>query len=122
MDEQSAAKSSVPNDAAPAGDQRPARPERAADRDLSQEIERAVEREPLDLVKCVRVFGNYYRCNWWSRPTDARKRSEYAWTGVIMDVIRKSSFLSATMQADELVIKVIAPSSASQTSAGGRRR
>jgi hypothetical protein len=115
MDEQSAQKPS-------AGGTKPAAEESASDKDLSQEIERVVDREPLDLVKCVRVFGNYYRCNWWSRNTGAGARGDFAWTGVIMDFIRKSSFLSATMQAGELVIKVVSPAAASRESqvVGGR--
>lgn len=36
--------------------------------DLSREVERAVKRLPQDRVRCVRVFGNYYRCNWWAPP------------------------------------------------------
>ncbi len=46
-------------------------PENPSEKDLSREIERTVAREPLDFVKCVRVFGNYYRCNWWSRAAGA---------------------------------------------------
>jgi hypothetical protein len=33
--------------------------------DLSREIEVAVEREPGDEVRCTRVNGDHYRCNWW---------------------------------------------------------
>jgi hypothetical protein len=87
----------------------PAAPVRAPDEDLSQKIERAVDREPLDLVKCVRVFGNYYRCNWWSRAGGAHTRTGFDLTGVIADSIRKSSFLSATMNAGELIMKEIGP-------------
>jgi hypothetical protein len=76
--------------------------------DLSRRIEGAVEREPLDQVKCVRVFGNYYRCNWWSRAA-APTGLDYAWTGVMTDIIRKSRFLSATMNAGNLILKEIGP-------------
>jgi len=77
--------------------------------DLSQEIERVVDREPLDLVKCVRVFGNYYRCNWWSRTVAARTRADYAWSGRMADYVRKSCFLNVTMNAGELIMKEIGP-------------
>jgi hypothetical protein len=40
---------------------------RAAETDLSAQIEQAVQKDPLDRVKCVRVFDNFYRCNWWAR-------------------------------------------------------
>lgn len=112
MDEQSAEKNPARVTAATTGDDHP------SDKDLSQEIERFVEREPLDLVKCVRVFGNYYRCNWWSHSGGARTRRDYGWTGIIMDVIRKSSFLSATMQAGELTIKIVGPGAENKSHAG----
>ena len=108
MDEASSQKPAAGKTAAdPAPDEnRPAK-EASGNKDLSQEIERSMDREPLDLVKCVRVFGNYYRCNWWSRADGARQ--EYAWTGVIVDCIRKSRFLTATMNAGELVVKEVGP-------------
>ena len=86
----------------------------AAEKDLSQEIERVVDREPLDQVRCVRVFGNYYRCNWWSRMSTQHTRADYDWAGLIMDCVRESRFLSATMQAGQLVIKEVGPAVARQ--------
>jgi hypothetical protein len=106
MDEQSSQKQSAPGIAGSAGAQH------APDKDLSQEIERVLEREPMDLIKCVRVFGNYYRCNWWSRAANAGTQPDYAWAGIVVDFIRKSRFLSATMNAGELVINEIGPVSA----------
>jgi len=79
------------------------------EKDLSPQIERAVDREPLDQVRCVRVFGNHYRCNWWSRQPGPRNRTDTPWGGHFMDCVRKSRFLSATMQAGELVIKEVGP-------------
>lgn len=78
------------------------------DKDLSREIERIVDREPLDLVKCVRVFGNYYRCNWWSSAGVQRGDLDSHWSRMIMNIVRKSSFMSVTMDADELVMKEVA--------------
>jgi hypothetical protein len=101
MDENTAPNNAVRKPVAPAG------AEQSSDKDLSQEIERFVDREPQDLVRCARVFGNYYRCNWWSRAGGAQKRLEYNWADVIMDVVRKSCFLSATMSAGKLVMKEI---------------
>jgi hypothetical protein len=80
----------------------------APEEDLSRKIEEFVDREPHDLVKCVHVFGNYYRCNWWSRAA-ARTQLDYAWVGRMADFVRKSRFLSATMNADELIVKEIGP-------------
>jgi len=82
--------------------------------DLSKQIERAVDRQPLDQVKCVRVFDNFYRCNWWSRLSGSRTPLDYNWAGLIMDCVRESRFLSATMESGELVIKVIGPVAARQ--------
>ena len=80
----------------------------SAEEDLSRKIEGAVDREPLDLVKCVRVFDNYYRCNWWSRGPAAAAEPQYI-SGIMTDFVRKSRFFSATMNAGELVVKEIGP-------------
>ena len=81
-------------------------PAPAADADLSTRIEQTVQREPLDKVKCVRVFGNYYRCNWWAPPVGA-KAGEHtsAWGDVATQHVRKSRFLSVTLVEGQLVIK-----------------
>jgi hypothetical protein len=95
----------TPTPPTPIAKEPPAKAEAApAEKDLSQLIERAVDREPMDQVKCVRVFSNYYRCNWWSKSTSPKKRTDTAWGGEFMDCIRKSRFLTATMQTGELVI------------------
>ena len=75
-----------------------------AERDLSREIEQAVEREPMDRVRCVRVFGNFYRCNWWSRLGRAHRGEDFDWAGLITDHVRKSRFFSVTMQTGQMVI------------------
>ena len=33
--------------------------------DLSKEIEKSMDRRPDDRIKVVRLFDDYYRCNWW---------------------------------------------------------
>lgn len=86
----------------------------SSDPDLSKEIERAVDRQPLDQVRCVRVFDNFYRCNWWSRLSSSRTPLDYNWAGLIMDCVRESRFLNATMQSGALVIKEIGPVAARQ--------
>jgi hypothetical protein len=92
----------------------------SADKDLSTEIERVIEREPLDQVRCVRVFGNYYRCNWWSRLGGPRTGLDYDWAGLLMDFIRKSRFLIASMQTGELVIKEVESIAAGQQNSGNK--
>jgi hypothetical protein len=103
MDDQATPKTPAGKGVAPVSSTPP------ADKDLSQEIERAVAHEPMDQVKCVRVFGGFYRCNWWSRPDGARKGLEYEWAGVVSQYVRKSRFLSATMQTGQLIITEVQP-------------
>jgi len=73
--------------------------------DLSDEIIRAVEKRPEDRVMCRRIWGNSYRCNWWS----AADSSQYDNPGmkgnlVTTHTIRKSRFLNVTRSTAGLVI------------------
>jgi hypothetical protein len=73
--------------------------------DLSDEIARAVEKRPEDRVMCRRIWGNSYRCNWWS----AADSSNYDNPGmrgnlVTTHTIRKSRFLNVTRSRGGLVI------------------
>jgi hypothetical protein len=84
---------------APAGS-----PKAAAD--LSREIERAVPREPQDRVRCVRVFGDRYRCNWWApESSDHVPRAMAEWAITAMCRVRKSRFLRATARGTRLTIE-----------------
>ena len=81
-------------------------PQAPVDRDLSAEIERTVERQPLDRVRCVRVFDDFYRCNWWAPTGQFNVREPLApWAEMSMHRIRKSRFLSAAHTAGKLVIR-----------------
>jgi hypothetical protein len=77
----------------------------AAISDLSRRIEQSIERQPMDAVRCVRVFGDFYRCNWWSRQGEKRKGVDFDWGGLITDHVRQSRFLKATVRGDELVLE-----------------
>lgn len=81
-------KTAKPADEAPAP---PAPPE-----DFSITIEQTVEKLPGERVKCVRVFENLYRCNWWLRGDEA------AWGTITAGKIIKSKFLRATMTGNRL--------------------
>ena len=85
----------------------------SCDRDFSRDIERTVVRQPLDNVRCVRVFGRFYRCNWWCR-VDSPRGLVRDWTGPMTDRIRKSSFLTATLRGGEIVIEEVADSGATR--------
>ena len=80
------------------------RPKPATPIDLSRQIEQAVRREPADIVRCVRVFGDSYRCNWWSRLGKRAATRDYDWGGLMTDHIRQSRFLKATLSGDQVVV------------------
>jgi len=81
--------------------------------DLSRRIELAVVREPLDTVRCMRVFGDFYRCNWWSRLDTKQKQTGFNWGELTTGHIRQSHFLKATVRGDELILEYV-PSSGAQ--------
>ena len=80
-----------------------AQPQEAAD--LSEEIARSVEKRPDDRVMCRRIWGNSYRCNWWSA-ADSSKYDNPGMRGslVTTHTIRKSRFLNVTRSMGGLVI------------------
>ncbi|MGA2584209.1 MAG: hypothetical protein ABSG31_13100 [Tepidisphaeraceae bacterium] len=85
---------------------KPRAPEPAST-DLSRRIEQTVERQPQDAVRCVRVFGDFYRCNWWSRRDDKRKGLDFDWSGLITDHVRKSRFLRVVAQGEQLTLEEV---------------
>jgi hypothetical protein len=64
--------------------------------DLSKAIEQSADRQPDESIKAVRVFDNYYRCNW--RVLDKSPNAFWLATGTI----RKSRLLRATMTSNGL--------------------
>ena|ERR1051325_4206562 len=83
--------------------------------DCSAEIERLMAKEPRDRVRCVRVFGDFYRCNWWAplvQPVDSEPVVD--WAAATTHRVRKSAFVRATVRAGELVIREAAPDGALQ--------
>jgi hypothetical protein len=71
--------------------------------DFARLIEQTVEKRTDERVKCVRVFDNLYRCNWWLRGDDA------AWGTLTPGKIVKSRFLRATMSDAGLLIDDLNP-------------
>jgi len=67
--------------------------------DLSKEIAAALQKEPGETVKCVHVFGDNYRCNWWG-PGELR-------TPVLAQRVRRSRLLKVTKTADGLAMEDI---------------
>ena len=92
-----------PADAAP-------KPQPAADPnpDLSREVEQAVARRPRDRVRCVRVFEEYYRCNWWAPTPGAEATLQPEWVWMTLHRVRKSRFLRARITPAGLTIQDVA--------------
>jgi hypothetical protein len=67
--------------------------------DLSREIEQSAERQPDEIIKAIRVYNDYYRCNWWVQ--DKSTHGFWLATGTI----RKSRLLQATKAANGLQLK-----------------
>jgi hypothetical protein len=83
---------------------------RADAEDLSAQIIESVERRPGDVVRCTRVIGDRYRCNWWA-PESKRAYDNPEMVGLIVTThrVRQSHFLRATKSTGgRLVINVVA--------------
>jgi len=78
--------------------------------DLSAQINAALDKRADETVKCVRVFGDNYRCNWWVHADAAAPRSS---GGLPLDGttlrVRRSSFLTVTSTPDGLQIRGLTP-------------
>lgn len=73
--------------------------------DLSAQIIGAVERNPGDRITCLRVSGNYYRCNWWAAvSTSGYDNPLMAGLLVTTHRVRQSRLLHVTKPDDKLVI------------------
>ena len=84
--------------------------ESGVDVDRSREILQAMEREPRDQLTCVRVFDDFYRCNWWA-PGAAAGRAEATFAGLEVSTyrIRKSHFVKAALRDGQLVVEDATP-------------
>lgn len=74
---------------------------------FASRIERAVARQPKDHVRCIHLFDDYYRCNWWAPLGVDVHRNQAEWVIGAMSRVRKSSFLAATLKGQSLVIEEI---------------
>lgn len=74
-------------------------PAEQAPQDLSLAIAQTMEKKADEQVRCVRVFGDRYRCNWWvqEKPDD--------WRSFGSGRISRSRFVRATMSGEKLVIE-----------------
>jgi hypothetical protein len=82
---------------------------KAEEDDLSAEIAAHVEKQLGDVVKCRKIDGDNYRCNWWA----AQATGSYDNPGmfgllVTTHRVRKSQFLRVTKSPTRgLVIQVV---------------
>lgn len=88
----------------------PPTPDKAARRPVGdailRDIERSMTKEPYDRVKCVHLFGDYFRVNWWSpTPTKPDQNKGFDWATRATHYVRKSQFLHATLNGGQLVVK-----------------
>jgi hypothetical protein len=76
------------------------------DVDLSAEINATMEAEHGETVRCVRVYGDNYRCNWWKRG-DASGAAKPMAAGFDVGEMRvqRSSFLKVSKTAEGLKIR-----------------
>ena len=77
--------------------------------DLSAEIALTVERLKGEKVKCRRIYGDNYRCNWLTLDENAAQRGR----SLALDTyrIRASRFLRVKKVGEQLVIEDVTTSS-----------
>ncbi len=76
--------------------------------DLSDEISRAVRKSAGERVTCRRIYGDNYRCNWWSaQKTDSYDNPSMAGQLVMTHRIARSELLHVTKSNAGLVIKTV---------------
>ena len=87
----------------------PAPSRKAGGDDLSSEIAAHVERQPGDAVKCRRIDGDSYRCNWWA-PQGTGAYDNPGMFGMLVTThrVRKSQFLRVTKSPTRgLILQVV---------------
>jgi hypothetical protein len=65
--------------------------------DLSLELSDALPRRPGEWVRCRRISGDHYRCNWWGRrDASSGTQPDSIATAVTMHRVVRSQMLRAT--------------------------
>jgi len=74
--------------------------------DLSSEIAGTIAKSRDERVTCRRIFGNYYRCNWWAPYTHSGyDNPQMAGLTVTTHRVRRSQWLHVTRSAAGLDIQ-----------------
>lgn len=71
--------------------------------DYSEAIEQSLARRSNEELRCVRVFGDRYRCNWWRRDDGAAEE-------IAVRTVVRSKFLRVTRTAAGLEIEDLSDS------------
>lgn len=72
---------------------------------LATAVEQRMLRDPHDRVKCIHLFDDYFRCNWWAPPSESNKHLSFAWGISATHHVRKSRFLKVTRVNEKLMIE-----------------
>ena len=72
--------------------------------DLSSELMRELPRSPDEMVRCRRVVGNHYRCNWWAPRNTSRHDKSIGLITTRYQVIQ-SQMLRVTLSGEGLLIE-----------------
>ena len=76
--------------------------------DLSTEIVGTIEKSRDERVTCRRIFGNYYRCNWWApQATGKYDNPEMVGLTVTTHRVRRSKWLHVTRSEAGLAIQTV---------------
>ena len=80
----------------------------SASADLSREIVKQLTKKSSDRLTVRRIWGNHYRCNWWSpEETGSYDNPQMGGLTVTTHRVRKSQFLRVTKSGAELSIEVV---------------
>lgn len=74
---------------------------------MASRIERVVTRQPQDQVRCIHLFDDFFRCNWWSPQGIDLHRNSAAWVVGALSRVRKSCFVAAKFENGRLVIEEV---------------
>ena len=77
--------------------------------DRAAEILCTLEREPGDRLTCKRVFGDFYRCNWWATGTGSSDAHMIRGLEVSTYRVRKSRMVRATVAEGQLIVEDATP-------------
>ena len=76
--------------------------------DLSSEIAGTIAKSRDERVTCRRIFGNYYRCNWWAPHSNSEyDNPQMAGLTVTTHRVRRSEWLRVTRSDTGLDIQTV---------------